>query len=308
MPSLGDRLREERVKQGRDIAGIASDIRVNQSYLEAIEESRLDKLPGGFFTRSFIRQYAETLGIPLSSIESDMDSWLRREDEESQPNLEPKTMKTGLAPVVHVIDGGRKPRRRVFGALAGLVVVVGACAGLYSLWMKQQNVEPPPIFPDEPLQTAAAADPPAETQQTPPPEAPELPADETDQEGVAGEPVVITPPPDSTGGESIEGALWFEIRATEETWVRVKAGDRTLFVGILDDGEARRFTGLSMATMRVGNAGGLLLSASGRSAEAVGPRGQIRIVTLTPSRVSIEAPQSAPRSSGAGSDQSESIG
>ena len=49
------------------------------------------------------------------------------------------------------MDGGRKPRRRVFGALAGLVVVVGACAGIYSLWLGGENAVPPSILPDEPL-------------------------------------------------------------------------------------------------------------------------------------------------------------
>jgi cytoskeletal protein RodZ len=296
MPSVGERLRGERVKQGREIAQVASQIRVNRSYLEAIEDGRLDLLPGGFFTRSFIRQYAETLGIPVASIQSDMERWLQREEEESQPSLEPRAMKTGLAPVAHVMDGGRKPRRRVFGALAGLVVVVGACAGLYSLWLRGQNAVPPPILPDEPLAAAVAPAAQTESEPEPPTDAPAIPDDEIDQEGVTAEVQTISLPPETTGGESSEGSLWFEIRATEETWVRVKAGDRTLFQGILTDGESRRFTGLSLATVRVGNAGGLLLSARGREASPVGPPGHIRILTLTPSNVDIQAPPPVVRS------------
>ncbi len=295
MPSVSERLRDERVKQGREIAQIAAEIRVNRSYLQAIEEGRLDLLPGGFFTRSFIRQYAQVLGIPFANIKSDMESWLKREEEESQPSLEPRAIVKGLAPVAHVMVGGRKPRRRVFGALAGLVVVVGGCAALYSLWLSGQNAEPPPIFHDDPVETAAVTPSPADPEPQPPLEAPAIPEDEADQEGVATETPTISPSPESTGGESSEGPLWFEIRATEETWVRVKAGDRTLFVGILNDGESRRFTGLSLATMRVGNAGGLLLSARGREASAVGPKGQIRIVTLTPLNVDIQAPPPAVR-------------
>ena len=72
--------------------------------------------------------------------------------------------------------------------------------------------------------------------------------------------------------------------------MRVRNGETTLFSGILQPGDSRRFEGLEQASLRVGNAGGLELAVNGEPGRMVGPRGQIRIVTLTPDAVNIAAP------------------
>ena len=269
MASPGEMLRLARERQGRPLEDLAAEIKVSAHYLEAIEAGDLSRLPGGFFTRSFVRQYARALAIPADQIESKLEQWLAREAPPQPPSLVPRTMETGLSPIVEVA-GGRRRRSRTLGALAALVAVAGACAVIYSVWIEKSLVpaglgpaesRPSPLTQDEPVPA------PAETQ-TPAP----------------------APPPQTPAAPAPEGPLWFEIAARETTWVRVKAADETLFEGLLEPGERRRFVGLTLATMRVGNAGGLILTVNGRPYGPVGPPGGIRIVTLTPARTEVEAP------------------
>ena len=72
MTSIGDRLRQERLRRGLDIYQLAEQTKINASMLEAIEADDLEKLPGRFFTRSFIRQYAKALGLD----DDEFQQWL----------------------------------------------------------------------------------------------------------------------------------------------------------------------------------------------------------------------------------------
>ena len=122
MATVGNKLREARLEQGRDLSRIAGEIRVNPAYLEAIEKGDFDALPGAFFARSFVRQYAAELGIPFADIKEDLKRWLPAEPAAEPPRLRPNTPVAGLAPVTHMLEGGRRPRSKVFGAVAALVL------------------------------------------------------------------------------------------------------------------------------------------------------------------------------------------
>src|SRR5262245_24460101 len=63
MASVGDKLRRERVRRGLQLAQISSELKIPARLLEAIEEEKFERLPGGVFTKSFVRQYARALGL-----------------------------------------------------------------------------------------------------------------------------------------------------------------------------------------------------------------------------------------------------
>ena len=56
-------LREARLASGRDLGGIAADLRIRHTYLAAIEDGRFDILPGPTYAVGFVRSYAEYLGL-----------------------------------------------------------------------------------------------------------------------------------------------------------------------------------------------------------------------------------------------------
>jgi cytoskeletal protein RodZ len=65
-PSVGETLNLAvvRQKKGVNLRAISDSTKISLRFLEAIEAERFDQLPGGVFTTSYLRQYAEGVGIP----------------------------------------------------------------------------------------------------------------------------------------------------------------------------------------------------------------------------------------------------
>jgi len=63
MPTLGEELRHKREQRGITLAEIAEATRIGTRFLKAIENNNFSTLPGGIFTRSFIRAYAKHVGM-----------------------------------------------------------------------------------------------------------------------------------------------------------------------------------------------------------------------------------------------------
>ena len=63
MTLVGDTLRRERLKRNLDLEEISHELKISTRFLQAIENDQYDKLPGGVFARSFVRQYARLLGL-----------------------------------------------------------------------------------------------------------------------------------------------------------------------------------------------------------------------------------------------------
>jgi cytoskeletal protein RodZ len=60
---IGSSLREARLRQGLELADAADAIKVRARFLEALESDRFELLPEGPYLRSFLREYAEYLGL-----------------------------------------------------------------------------------------------------------------------------------------------------------------------------------------------------------------------------------------------------
>jgi transcriptional regulator with XRE-family HTH domain len=50
-----------RVRRGLSLTQIARSTRIGVSYLKAIEDGAIEKLPGGIYTKNYIRQYARAI-------------------------------------------------------------------------------------------------------------------------------------------------------------------------------------------------------------------------------------------------------
>jgi len=63
MTSFGETLRRERELRGVSLREIADATKISVRFLQALEQDRLDILPGGVFRRAFVKQYARHLGL-----------------------------------------------------------------------------------------------------------------------------------------------------------------------------------------------------------------------------------------------------
>jgi cytoskeleton protein RodZ len=61
--AFGDKFRKERERRGFTLDDVSSVTKIGSRMLKAIEEEQFDRLPGGIFTKGFIRAYARHLGL-----------------------------------------------------------------------------------------------------------------------------------------------------------------------------------------------------------------------------------------------------
>jgi cytoskeletal protein RodZ len=63
MDGVGDTLRDARLRRGLELADVEEATKIRLQLLEAIEAEDWDALPGGAYSRAFVRSYANHLGL-----------------------------------------------------------------------------------------------------------------------------------------------------------------------------------------------------------------------------------------------------
>jgi cytoskeleton protein RodZ len=184
LQTVGQDLRAARLRRGDEIAQVSRALKIRKDHLEALEEDRLEDLPGKTYAIGFVRSYARHLGL-------DATQYVERFKREISGRTEDKVHEP--API-HQDEGRRLPQgwRIITGAV---VILIGW--GAWHLLSTQISSNPPvppaPVL-NPPRPAAAPPKPaPAEQAATPSPvataPAPATPDTSTEQEAAA------TPPP-----------------------------------------------------------------------------------------------------------------
>ena len=63
MTELGNRLKEARLAKGLSLEDLQSITKIQKRYLVGIEEGNYSSMPGNFYVRAFVKQYAEALQL-----------------------------------------------------------------------------------------------------------------------------------------------------------------------------------------------------------------------------------------------------
>ncbi len=301
MNSIGERLRQERLRQGLDLEQIAELTKITPLMLEAIESDDFDRLPGSFFARSFVRQYARALGLD----EEEFESELRRVAGFGHPAAEEDQQAAPMPEVVArpqpVPSARPSPSRQPLGSLVAFLLILAACSAIYSLWQRTRataaksqqasTVQAPSPTP-EPLPAATPTPSPEAATPTATPLV-ETPAAEpattpTPEPGQPSPAEPRQPPPSIPAAEA--PSIHLELRATSEAWVRVVSDGKTVYSGVLQPNEARVFEAKALLTLRTGNAAALAATYNGKPLGELGPEGQVRTVQFTPSGFQVVAP------------------
>ena len=123
MADIGATLREARQRQRIDISEIESETKIRAKYLRALENEEWDQLPGPTYVKSFLRTYADALGLDGRLL---IEEYKLRHERLSDVELQP------IRPP-GVRDRRRPPRRPAPRGLAVIVVVLALLAALYAL-------------------------------------------------------------------------------------------------------------------------------------------------------------------------------
>ena len=123
MIDFGGKLRAAREARGVALRQIAATTRISVAALEALERNDISKLPGGIFSRSFVRSYAAEVGLdPDEAVREFIDRF------GTEPPPEPVI-------VAHISEEERAfEARRQAAMLTVRVIVVLLVAGLLVLF------------------------------------------------------------------------------------------------------------------------------------------------------------------------------
>jgi cytoskeleton protein RodZ len=100
MTEIGATLREERMRARIDISEIEAQTKIRAKYLRALENEEWDLLPGPTFVKSFLRTYAQALGLDGKALVEEFRLSHERPSE------------SDLQPIVSTARGARQRNQR----------------------------------------------------------------------------------------------------------------------------------------------------------------------------------------------------
>jgi cytoskeleton protein RodZ len=126
--AIGERLREARMRQKIDIAEVESATKIRAKYLRALENEEFGLLPGNTFVKTFMRTYADYLGLDAQLlIEEYRVDYEPRDQVELQPYMSPPRRRRQ--------EERRRPRapRGPPGPGTAVLVVVGVVLVIFAI-------------------------------------------------------------------------------------------------------------------------------------------------------------------------------
>jgi len=273
MNSVGRILRSARERQSRAVAEIADELCLTQQYLRAIEEDDVKSLPGVFFYKNFVKQYAAIVGVKDSEIRAGIEALAAAVEEPVLPGAAVQHPLRPMDPIVADSNRRNFANAKLGLSVAGLAGVLIACSVFYAWWIRPKEVvaanpRPLPVV----IQTVS---------QNPPPAQPVIevtPAAQTQTQTQAETQMANAVDPAADGINQVV----LNVEATEKTWLSITSEGKRVFAGFLEPSQTKTLTGLDAARMTVGNAGGIAVRLNGKPIGPIGKSGQVRVVLFTP--------------------------
>lgn len=286
MESVGQILRDERLRQLLTLEEVSATTRISLKNLDAIEKDDLKQISSPFFYRSFVRQFAERLGLEFSTVSAAVDNLAASMPRPLVPGEDGAPL-----PRVAALRPSRKFDFRWVSSISSLILVLVGCSSVYALWNAAKSptgqaalhqfvgklkgtrpqasgpIVPTANKPHSDVQAAAALPAPGQRSN-------QAPAARMSESAAA----------DSTPGFRIE------VSAIERTWVSIVSDGKRIYSGVLQADQSKILEGHDSALIKTGNAGGVDVVFNGKEIGTLGPEGQIRTVVFTKTNYEIVEP------------------
>ncbi len=237
--------------RGVSLRHIANSTRISVMSLEALERSDLSRLPGGIFTRAFVRAYAQEVGLDPERTIQDFIA-----------ELPPDTAMATAYPVAVEDSVKLESDRKALAAAIRMVVFTLPVVALVAYFgvraMTGEPVSTAPSIVESPLAAESA-----DSQVRPRPN---------------GAPAGIP-----ARGEAPASDLTMEIVPRAACWVSVTADGDLMFSMLLNAGDKRVVTAREAILLNVGDAGAFAYALNGQPGRPLGAPGEVvsKRITLT---------------------------
>ena len=291
--SFGVSLKRERELRGISLAEIAKTTKISVRLLEAIEQDRFDILPEGVFRKSFIKSYAKYLGMNEEQI-------LHEYDLEVQPST--ASQAAPEKPSVSFRDSSAGSRRALLLTFGILLVLLAVGIGFWYFTRAGRKGEAaPPASQTPPVAQAPVDNPsseanvptsstpapvPAGSAVTPPPATsstavqPVSPASDSSTLKVLGE-LAKKPEPAAPVIDEGSAPLELTVEAQDTAWVSVSAGEKSIFSGLMNPADSKKFSLETPLKVTLGNAGGVRLQVNGQVFSSLGKTGERKTLEVS---------------------------
>ncbi|WP_268342497.1 helix-turn-helix domain-containing protein [Bacillus haynesii] len=272
MTELGNRLKEAREEKGMSLDDLQAATKIQKRYLTALEEGNYDIIPGKFYVRAFIKQYAEAVGLDsellFEEFKKDIPNSYNDEVSEKLSSIKPQrelpksaSKALELLPTLLVAAG-------VIVVIAIIYVIVQAVNGGGNQQAEEPKTEESQskydVSKDSPLTK--------ENQQNTDVQKDSAEDDKEKKDQQSDENDKLTIKATASEGSSttyeVSGSdkLELEVKANENSWVRVRdEKGSSLKEGMMKKGETfqKNITDQSQIDLRIGYAPGVEIKING---------------------------------------------
>lgn len=248
--SVGERLRTAREARQASLREIAATTKISVSALEALEQNDLSRLPGGIFTRAFVRSYATEVGLDPEETMRDFVAEIDEAQVDESAAVDPGARKH---------DPFQSQQRIAGAGLTLFLIGLPVALLLAFLGMRDNSVTDEAVDPA----SAAVVEVPASPVrvESPPPPARARPAE---------------PPPVAAA------PLTLVLRPSAECWVSLTIDGDLVFSRVMEPGETGSFDANTEIVLNVGDAGAFGFALNDREGRPLGGSGEVVTATITP--------------------------
>jgi cytoskeleton protein RodZ len=255
---FGRRLREARERRGLSLRQIASATKISMITLEALERNDIARLPGGIFSRAFVRSYALEVGLdPEETIREFMGQF-------------PQDSVTAGHPTTTQIEDHEavESDRRMATTFLRLIVVSIPVAAIvvYFGTAGRRSVAPEAASVQASEETAPSR--PVVTPSTPaPPGAPRNASLVIDRAGAAA-------------GAPAADRLVVQLKAVQRSWISAVVDGHPAVQRVLQPGDEQTLDVRRDIVLTAGDGGAISVTLNGAAAKPIGPSGQTATARL----------------------------
>jgi cytoskeleton protein RodZ len=283
LETVGQDLRTARLRRGEDLATVSRALKIRKEHLDAVEEDRIESLPGKTYAIGFVRSYAGYLGLDVTAMVARFKEEIAGRHDEHTPAI------------AQIPDDETRHLPRGWRIVAGAVVLLLGYGAwhLFSSGSTQVAVPPPPSL--SPPKTVAAKPAPAPAPTQTASTAPATPAPSTKPAASTAAPSASmsslpapastqTKPPASDNAVSTIGTAGATVygeqnrnprvvlKARTDTRITVRGEDGSLYLNRdLKAGDTYMVPNLPGLSLATSNAGAIEVALDG---QVLGPVGQ----------------------------------
>ncbi len=257
--SVGARLRAAREGRQATLREIAATTKISVSALEALEQTDVSSLPGGIFTRAFVRSYATEVGL-------DPEETMREFMVEVDEALAAESAPADAHSQEHDLF---QSQQRMAGTVLKLILVGLPVALLLffvtrDVGVPEDAAEPPAVVVDTSAQPSRAA-PPIRPAPAPPPR--------------AAPPIRPAPAPPAL---ATDAPLALVLSPRDECWVSLTIDGDVVFSRVMRAGESASYQAEKEIILNIGDAGAFGFAINDRDGRSLGDFGEVVTATITP--------------------------